>query len=85
MADPIVEAGITPILCVGEPLHVRRAGDQVEHVLAQLRGSLAKVPDELVRKMALLCPIKERQNAVTLRQAQQHVLERRDMALGKVE
>jgi triosephosphate isomerase (TIM) len=46
-------ASITPILCVGEPLHVRRAGDQVEHVLAQLRGSLAKVPDEAVAGMVI--------------------------------
>jgi len=42
---------ITPILCVGEPLEVRQAGRQVEHVLAQLTGSLAKIPDEAVASM----------------------------------
>src|SRR5580698_5053582 len=30
---------ITPILCVGEPLAMRKAGDEVEHVVAQLRRS----------------------------------------------
>jgi triosephosphate isomerase (TIM) len=48
-----LRASITPILCVGEPLDVRRAGDQVEHVLAQLRGSLAKVPAEAVAGMVI--------------------------------
>ena len=37
---------ITPILCVGEPMGVRKAGDEVEHVVEQLKGSLAKVPAE---------------------------------------
>jgi triosephosphate isomerase len=39
--------GITPILCVGEPLEVRQAGTHVEHVLAQLDGALQGVtPDQ---------------------------------------
>ena len=37
---------VTPILCVGEPLEVREGGTHVEHVLEQLRGSLAKIPAE---------------------------------------
>jgi triosephosphate isomerase (TIM) len=44
---------ITPILCVGEPLEVRQAGTQVEHVLAQLKGSLAKIPAEAVAAMVI--------------------------------
>ena len=36
--------GIVPILCVGEPLPVRRAGGQVEHVLAQLDAALDGIP-----------------------------------------
>ena len=44
---------ITPILCVGEPLEVRQAGEHVEHVLGQLRGSLAKVPAEAVAAMVV--------------------------------
>ncbi|WP_052851860.1 triose-phosphate isomerase [Streptomyces avicenniae] len=38
--------GITPILCVGEPLEVRKAGTHVAHTLAQLDGGLADVPAE---------------------------------------
>ncbi|MCT1557005.1 triose-phosphate isomerase [Helcobacillus massiliensis] len=34
-------AGITPILCVGEPLEERRAGKHVEYTLAQLEGGLS--------------------------------------------
>jgi triosephosphate isomerase len=35
---------VTPILCVGEPLEVRKAGTHVEHVIRQVKGSLAKIP-----------------------------------------
>ncbi|MDT0265098.1 triose-phosphate isomerase [Streptomyces sp. DSM 44915] len=38
--------GITPILCVGEPLEVRKAGTQVAHTLAQLDGALQDLPAE---------------------------------------
>ena len=44
---------ITPVLCVGEPQEVRHAGEQVPHVMAQLGGSLAKVPDEAVPAMVI--------------------------------
>ncbi|MEV7773260.1 triose-phosphate isomerase [Kitasatospora sp. NPDC086791] len=37
-------AGITPILCIGEPLDIRKAGTHVEYTLAQLDGALADVP-----------------------------------------
>ncbi|BAJ31317.1 MULTISPECIES: triose-phosphate isomerase [Kitasatospora] len=36
--------GITPILCIGEPLEVRKAGTHVAHTLAQLDGALDGVP-----------------------------------------
>jgi triosephosphate isomerase (TIM) len=36
--------GIVPIVCVGEGLDVRKAGQQVEYTLAQLEGSLAGLP-----------------------------------------
>ncbi|AXI79918.1 triose-phosphate isomerase [Peterkaempfera bronchialis] len=36
--------GIVPILCVGEGLDVRKAGNQVSHTLAQVDGALAEVP-----------------------------------------
>ena len=38
--------GLTPIVCIGEHLEVREAGNHVEHNLAQLRGSLAGLTDE---------------------------------------
>lgn len=50
--EPVVNAkvkaahrhGLTPILCVGEGLDVRKAGRQVAHTLAQLDGALKDVP-----------------------------------------
>ena len=45
--------GMTPILCVGEPLAVRQAGEQVSYTLAQIDGSLAKVPAEAVAKLVI--------------------------------
>ncbi len=33
--------GLTPIVCVGEGLEIRQAGEHVAHVLAQVDGSLA--------------------------------------------
>jgi triosephosphate isomerase len=44
---------VTPILCVGEPVEVRHAGQQVDYVMTQLKGSLAKVPDEAVGSMVI--------------------------------
>ncbi|RAG86324.1 triose-phosphate isomerase [Streptacidiphilus pinicola] len=38
--------GIVPILCIGEGLDVRKAGNQVAYTLAQLDGALADVPAE---------------------------------------
>jgi len=38
--------GITPILCVGEALDVRRGGGHIGHVLGQLTAGLAGVPAE---------------------------------------
>ncbi|MFN3369464.1 MAG: triose-phosphate isomerase [Thermus sp.] len=39
-AKRLLEEGITPILCVGEPLEVRERGEAVPYTLAQLKGSL---------------------------------------------
>jgi triosephosphate isomerase len=38
--------GIVPIVCVGEGLDIRKAGQQVEYTLAQLDGSLAGLTAE---------------------------------------
>ena len=40
-AKAALGAGMTPIVCVGEPLPIRQAGEQVPYTLAQLDGSLA--------------------------------------------
>ena len=48
-----LRSGLTPILCVGEPLAVRNAGGHVEHCTAQLDGSLAKIPAEAVAAMVI--------------------------------
>jgi triosephosphate isomerase len=45
--------GITPIVCLGEHLEVREAGDHLEHCLAQLRGSLAGLTAEQVGKAVI--------------------------------
>jgi triosephosphate isomerase len=41
---------LNPILCVGEPLEVRQAGEQVPHVLAQLDAALDGLSAEQVRR-----------------------------------
>ncbi len=41
-------AGLVPILCVGEPLEVRKAGEHVPHTLAQLDGGLTGLSAEQV-------------------------------------
>ena len=37
-------AGLVPILCIGEGLDIRKAGDQVSYTIAQLDGALDGVP-----------------------------------------
>jgi triosephosphate isomerase len=44
---------LTPILCVGENLDVRRAGDQLSFTLGQLDGALAGIPAERVAGMVV--------------------------------
>ncbi|MFF0311701.1 triose-phosphate isomerase [Streptosporangium sp. NPDC004379] len=44
---------LTPILCVGENLEVRRAGGQVAHSVAQLDGALRKVTAEQAASIVL--------------------------------
>jgi triosephosphate isomerase len=45
--------GLTPILCVGESLEVRQAGQHVEHVTAQLRAALDGLQAEQVAKVVV--------------------------------
>ena len=41
-ARKVFDAGMTPILCCGEALEVRKAGTYVEFVLGQIRAALAE-------------------------------------------
>ena len=45
--------GIVPIVCVGEGLEIRKAGQQVEYTLAQLEGSLAGLPADKVASVVV--------------------------------
>ena len=45
--------GLIPIVCIGEHLEVREAGNHVEHNLAQLRGSLAGLTDEQLANVVI--------------------------------
>ena len=44
---------LTPILCVGEPLEIRRSGDHVGHCMGQLDGSLRGIPAAAVAAMVI--------------------------------
>jgi triosephosphate isomerase len=52
-AHQVVAAGMVPIVCVGEGLDVRRAGEQVPHCLAQVDGSLAGFSAEQVADLVI--------------------------------
>ncbi|MFK0235159.1 triose-phosphate isomerase [Streptomyces vinaceus] len=45
--------GITPILCVGEGLDVRKAGGQVAHTLAQVDGGLDGIPADQAESVVI--------------------------------
>ncbi|KWX04394.1 triosephosphate isomerase [Carbonactinospora thermoautotrophica] len=44
---------LIPILCVGEPLEVRKAGRHVEHTLGQLAGALQGVDADQARQLVV--------------------------------
>jgi triosephosphate isomerase (TIM) len=44
---------ITPIVCIGEHLDVREAGDHIGHNVEQLRGSLAGLSAEQIAKIVI--------------------------------
>jgi triosephosphate isomerase (TIM) len=45
--------GLTPILCIGEGLEVRKAGEQVPHTLSQLDGGLDGLPADQARSIVI--------------------------------
>ncbi len=52
-AKKVIAAGMTPIVCVGEGLEVRKEGRQVEHTLAQVDGSLAGLSEQQVADLVI--------------------------------
>ena len=52
-ATKTLAAGMTPIVCVGEGLEIRQAGDQVAYTLAQIDGSLAGFSAEQVAGLVI--------------------------------
>lgn len=48
-----LEAGLIPIVCVGEGLEIRKAGEQVPYTLAQVDGALAGLKQDDVRKLVI--------------------------------
>jgi len=49
----LIQHQITPLLCVGEPLQVRQAGQHLEYTLAQLDGGLAGLSAEQVSDVVI--------------------------------
>jgi triosephosphate isomerase (TIM) len=45
--------GLTPILCVGESLAIREAGDEIAHTTAQLSAALADVPADQAARIVI--------------------------------
>lgn len=57
-AKAALRHGITPIVCVGEGLEIRKAGTHVEYTLAQLDGSLAGItPEQLAKSVIAYEPV----------------------------
>lgn len=52
-AKKVLEHGMTPIICVGEGLDIRKAGNQVEYTLEQVRGALADIPAAQVANLVI--------------------------------
>ncbi len=52
-ARAVLASGMSPIVCVGETLEQREAGQAEEIVVGQMRGSLARLDDESVAKLSV--------------------------------
>jgi triosephosphate isomerase len=52
-AKAALGAGMTPIVCVGEGLEVRQAGEHVPHCMSQVEGSLADFTAEQVADLVI--------------------------------
>lgn len=45
--------GLTPILCVGEPLEVRKAGQHVEHTVSQVKAAVKDLTPEQAKTLVV--------------------------------
>ncbi|MDR1712490.1 MAG: triose-phosphate isomerase [Propionibacteriaceae bacterium] len=52
-AKKVIAAGMTPIICVGEVLEIRKAGNAVSHVLTQTKGVLEGLTPEQVGALVI--------------------------------
>ncbi len=52
-AKVVIAAGMTPIVCCGEVLEIRKQGDQVSHVLNQVAGCLEGLTAEQVGALVI--------------------------------
>ena len=52
-ATAALKHGLTPIVCIGEGLEIREAGDHVTHNVTQLKGSLAGLTAEQIAKIVI--------------------------------
>ncbi len=52
-AKAALSHGLTPIFCCGEGLDIRKAGNHVEHVMAQLKASFALLTAEEVAQLVI--------------------------------
>ncbi|MEZ0365650.1 triose-phosphate isomerase [Mycobacterium sp. pUA109] len=52
-AAAALKHGLTPIVCFGEHLEIREAGNHVEHCVGQLQGSLAGLSAEQIAKVVV--------------------------------
>ena len=52
-AAAALKHGLTPIVCIGEALDIREAGDHVQYNVDSLRGSLAGLTSEQVEKVVV--------------------------------
>ncbi|WP_319454103.1 MULTISPECIES: triose-phosphate isomerase [unclassified Mycobacterium] len=52
-AAAALKHGLTPIVCIGEGLEIREAGDHVAYNVTQLKGSLAGLSGEQIAKVVI--------------------------------
>mgnify|MGYP002151115815 FL=1 len=52
-AKAALKHGLTPIVCIGEGLDIREAGNHVEHCTSQLQGSLAGLSKDQISQVVI--------------------------------